>query len=157
MASHGPHGLSSTYAASKAALRSYFMTLSTEEFSWLRVDVSCPGATDTGLWTTNSQVTSKPTMGSAFMTSDRVAHLILTGASGPWMLFYETWIATAPGLLFVLMSHYTPGIFYAFCHWLAHVRIPIWHYERIDAMEIVILFQRYYEILRGTYPPLSVQ
>jgi short-subunit dehydrogenase len=163
VASHGPHGLSSTYAATKAALKSYFFSLSTEEFSWLRVDVACPGATDTGLWTNNPNVPSRPTTSTStsskknmmMMTSDRVAHLILTGAAGPHVLFYETWISNAPGLLYVTLAHYAPHAFHGFCHLLGYVRVPIWHHEQVDAMELPFLFQRFLAIVTGNYPPES--
>ena len=50
LVARGAQSLTSSYAASKAALKNYFTTLSTEEGGWLRVDVTLPGATDTELW-----------------------------------------------------------------------------------------------------------
>lgn len=147
--SHGPHSLSSAYAASKSALKSYFHTLSTEEYSWLRVDVACPGATDTGLWK-NSY--SKSNSGGAKMTSARVAHLILTGAAGPYGLFYETWISKAAGLLWLWLSHYMPNAFHGFVHLLGYIRVAIWEKEELDALDLPLLLNRFSLMLVGRYP-----
>ena len=147
--SHGPHGLSSAYAASKAALKSYFHTLSTEEYSWLRVDVACPGATDTGLWA-NSQSTS--TSSGAKMNPERVAHLILTGAAGPYGFFYETWISKAAGLLWLWLSHYMPNVFHGFVHLLGYIRVAIWENEKLDALDLPLLLHRLALLIIGRYP-----
>ena len=145
---HGPHGLSATYAASKAALRSYFYSLSTEEASWLRVDVACPGFTDTGLW---DHSPGQPTRGSA-MKPDRVAHLILTGVAGPYVLMYEPFHSGFDGLLWVWLRHYMPGFFHLFVHVVAYVRVPIWEHEKIDALDLGMLIHRLGLILMGKYP-----
>lgn len=145
---HGPHGLSSTYAASKAALRSYFFSLSSEESSWLRVDVACPGFTDTGLWDNGP---TKPSKGAA-MTPGRVAQLVLTGVAGPYLLFYETWISKFSGLLWIWLAHYTPGFFHFFIHVLAYVRVPMWEHEKIDVLDTMILLYNLPFIMFGKYP-----
>ena len=147
--SHGPHSLSSSYAASKAALKSYFHSLSTEEYSWLRVDVACPGATDTGLWVNSN---SQSSAGSSKMTPDRVAHLILAGAAGPYFLFYETWISKAAGLLWIWLSHYMPNIFHGFVHLLGYIRVAIWENEQLDALDLPLLLHRFSLMLIGRYP-----
>ena len=46
----GPAALNAVYSSTKHAARGYFHSLASEEQGWLRVDVPCPGATDTGLW-----------------------------------------------------------------------------------------------------------
>jgi len=184
--SFGPHGLSSSYAASKAALKSYFQSLSTEEASWLRVDVACPGATDTGLWmnsninyhnkTSSSNNNNKnkkknggdethqrqqdrkhiipSTQGSAKMSPERVAHLILTGVAGPRWLFYETWISKMEGLIWVWLSHYMPTLFYWSVHSMGYVRKRIWEHEQMDALDLSVLIHRSALILVGKYPPV---
>ncbi|CAB9508986.1 Dehydrogenase/reductase SDR family member 7 [Seminavis robusta] len=151
---HGPYGLSSTYAASKAALRTYFWSLATEESQWLTVNMACPAATLTGFW---NPVASTLHAGGSAMTADRVAHLILTGISGPYMLFYETWITKMPGILWLGLAHYTPGLFLAFSHFLAYIRVPIWYHERIDAMDVSLLMTRFVQIVMGQYPPVVVE
>jgi len=152
--SHGPHGLSSTYAASKAALKSYFHSLSTEEYAWLRVDVACPGVTDTGLWDNSVQGGSiEGTKGGNMMQPDRVANLILTGVAGKYFLFYETWISRVPGLLWVWLSHYMPNVFHSFVHLLGYIRVAIWEHEKLDAMDVPLLVQRLGMMLMGKYPP----
>jgi short-subunit dehydrogenase len=86
----GPQSLSSTYAATKAALRSYFQSLSTEEGEWLTVSMILPGATSTNLWknhylqhdengedgSKSSSTMIRPDTGS-MMTPQRVAQLLV--------------------------------------------------------------------------------
>lgn len=145
---HGPHGLSSSYAASKAALRNYFFSLSTEEISWLRIDVACPGGTATGLW---DSLDSQPSL-AAVMQPDRVAHLILTGVAGPHLLFFETWISRFSNLLWVYLRHWTPTLFHWFTHLMAYVRVPVWEHEKIDLLDTPELVQKLILIVMGRYP-----
>ena len=85
--SKGPNSCSSTYCASKAALKNYFQTLSTEEWTWLRVNLVLPGATKTDMWEhTGTDV--RPDEGT-LMLPERVAELLLAAITGPYMLFYE--------------------------------------------------------------------
>ena len=162
--SHGPHALSSTYGATKAALRNYFHSLAMEEGSWLRIDVACPASTATSLWnslpynnnkeSSTSTNTIDPTTGSA-LSADRVAELIVSGVTGPYWLFYETWIGIFPSLIWVWMSHYTPNLFMAFCYLLAYIRVPVWQHEGLDAMDVPILLDRLVAIALGNYPPTA--
>jgi len=146
---HGSHSLSSTYVASKRALVGYFHSLSTEESSWLRVQVVCPGATMTDMWKAlDSRVSVSP---DAQMTTERVAELMLTGITGPQFLFYEMWISKFEGLLWVWLAHYTPGLFYWFIHFLGYLRVPIWRVEQADALDIPKLLLTLLQLLRGTY------
>jgi len=120
----GAHSLSSSYSASKQALRGYFQSLSTEEFRWLRVDVVCPGAIATDMWNAlDHQVASAD---GEKMNPIRFVHLMLTGVVGPQLLFYETWISKAPGLLWITLSSFTPNLFHFFIHVLAVGRMAIW-------------------------------
>lgn len=160
---HGPHGLSSTYAATKAALRNYFQSVATENASWLRIDVACPAATDTAMF---EKVGVRGV--AAFLTPARVAQLIVAGAAGPAWMFYETWMAQFPALTWLWLRHFTPDLFYAFCHLLAYVRVNIWEHHhnnvnamgggeegeapRIDAMDVPMLLDTLVKLWRGRYP-----
>jgi NAD(P)-dependent dehydrogenase (short-subunit alcohol dehydrogenase family) len=169
---HGPHGLSSTYAATKAALRNYFHTLAMEEAVYyyhhngeesnrekqkngglLKITVALPGLTDTSMWQSLGQGAAAPTTGAA-MTPNRVARLIITGAllGRPCFLFHELWIGKASALLWVWMAHYTPVIHHAVCYLLTYIRVPVWIHERLDVMDVPLLLHRLVLLLLGRYP-----
>ena len=163
----GSNSLSSSYAASKHALRGYFHSLSAEESQWLRVDVAMPGATDTNLWKTNflhpsaratsggggnpansdsvvqQQVPSSPAAGK--MAADRCARLILAGASGPHWLFYETWISKQPGLLWVYHSAYTPFLFHWLVHYFGKLRVDKWSEDGTDIVDLRSLLSQVFK------------
>jgi dehydrogenase/reductase SDR family protein 7B len=143
----GGLSLASTYAASKAALRTYFQCLSAEEFAWLRVNVVLPGATKTELWGQLEQDVH-PDPGT-LMTPERVAHLILKAVSGPYVLFYEVWIAKAAGLLYALMSHYTPTMFYFSNHLVALARQSAFEQGQMDMLEMPALIQTLMKLVLG--------
>jgi NAD(P)-dependent dehydrogenase (short-subunit alcohol dehydrogenase family) len=174
---HGPHALSSTYAATKAALRNYFHTLALEEAVYyhqddhdekktkngmLRINVALPGLTDTSMWLAlgdhgkdGAAAVIVPTTGAAAMTPRRVARLIFTGAmlGRPHFLFDELWIGKAPALLWVWMAHYMPVMHHAVvCYLLAYIRIPVWIHERVDVMDVPMLLHRLFLLLLGRYP-----
>jgi len=134
--SRGAHSLSSTYSASKHALRGYFQSLSTEEFRWLRVDVVCPGAVATNMWNAlDKELVSDE---GAKLRVDRFVRLMLTGVVGPQVLFYETWISNAPGLMWITLSSYTPHLFHLSIHVLGVARLIIWEKggEVVDALNL---------------------
>ena len=88
----GPHALTSSYGASKAALKNFFQTLSTEEFTWLKVQVLILGGTKTDMWK-NLEYNVKEPDDASLMEPDRVAQLIVRAIATPyWWLFYEVWI-----------------------------------------------------------------
>jgi short-subunit dehydrogenase len=128
----GGHSLASSYVASKQALRGYFLSLSTEEYSWLRVDVVCPGAVATDLWKAQHVAADHgPTL-----SVPRVADLLLTGVVGPHALFYETWISRWDGLLWLFLSTYFPNLFALCIHLLGTARMAIWSKTGEDALHI---------------------
>lgn len=139
----GSNSLSSSYSASKHALRGYFHSLSTEESSWLRVDVAMPGATDTNLWSTNfkdndsdAAIAAVKTSPAGKMPVERCAQLILTGAAGPHWMFYETWIAQQPGLLWVYQAAHTPDVFHFLIHFFGSLRVEKWVEDRSDIIDL---------------------
>jgi short-subunit dehydrogenase len=149
--SHGPQSLCSTYAASKAALKQYFHTLSTENHSWLRVDVACPGPTDTSFWQNSGGGTTQGTKGGK-MTPERVARLILMGVTGPYWLFYETWITKIAGHIFLTLSHCIPTVFNVNIHVLGQIRMAAFEHEKIDIIDVKTVLEKATLMLLGKYP-----
>jgi short-subunit dehydrogenase len=143
----GPQSLASTYAASKAAVKSYFQSLSTEEFSWLRVNLVLPGATRTELWD-HLQQDIHPDPGT-LMTPERVAQLMVKAISGPYGFFYEVWIAKATGLVYAYMSHFTPTVFYFTNHVVALARLAAFERGQMDMLEVPALLQTLMKVLLG--------
>lgn len=121
----GGHSLSSSYSASKHALRGYFHTLATEEQGWLRVDVVCPGAVSTNMW----QALDKDLLSNEGdkIKVDRLVRLMLTGVVGPYFLFYETWISKFAGILWIFLASYAPSLHHMFIHVLALARLAVWN------------------------------
>ena len=134
----GPHGLCSFYAATKAALRNYFQTLSAEEFDWLTVKMILPGGTATDMWK-NGFGDTVQTNPNAMMTPERVAQLTTTAVAGPWRLFWEVWISPPAGLLYAFMSHYMPALFYFTNHFIAWLRLAAFRRDAVDVIEIKAL------------------
>jgi len=108
-----PVALSSSYAASKAALNSYFQSLRSE-LPWLRVDLSLPGPVATPIakqaityegktGTTNEKDEVK-------MSVERCVALMISQMSGPEFLMYESWISTQPALFFTMLGQYMPTL-----------------------------------------------
>lgn len=148
LVARGAQSLTSSYAASKAALRNYMFTLSTEESSWLRVDVALPGATDTGLWNSlSSNTTVERAPEYVKMSPRRVAHLILTGASGPFWLFYETYITKPIGLIWIYLSIYTPTLFHLFIHIVGYIRVQLWNVHGSDTLDMTTLLSSIAKLL----------
>ena len=109
-----PVALSSSYAASKAALHGYFNSLRSE-FRWLRVDLVCPGPVATPIaLSSHSTPAGKANLQNEKhdnkMGVERFTALMLSGILGPHWLFYETWISQQPELLFTILSQYVPTL-----------------------------------------------
>ena len=126
-----PVALSSSYAASKAALHGYFNSLRSE-FRWLRVDLVCPGPVATPIAlsshsTPAGRVNLQNEKHDNKMGVERFTTLMLSGIQGPHWLFYETWISQQPELLFTILNQYVPTLTTA----LAKVLGP----KRIEAFE----------------------
>lgn len=126
--SRGGHSLASSYAASKHALRGYFHSLSTEEFEWLRVDTVLPGAiANPNFWSALDDDDKIRADEGGFLNVKRCVHLILRGITGPWFLSFEMWIGKGPGLLYAMLSAYTPNLFNASIHIIGVARMAIWN------------------------------
>lgn len=148
----GGNALSSSYSASKHALRGYFHSLSTEEYSWLRVDVALPGAVDTNLWKGlpySSDFTAEA-ITLAKMSVKRCARLILTSAVGPHWLMYETWITKQPGLLWVYMSAYAPTTFHPLIHFFGELRKKAWQKDGRDLLTVAEFVEEIFKRLFRT-------
>ena len=144
----GPHGLCSFYAATKAALRSYFQTLSVEASTWLRVNVVLPGGTASEMWHNKFGDTVRVDP-AGLMTSQRVAALTVKAMRGPIVLFWEVWISKIEGLLYVWMSHYCPGLFYLANHVVGTIRVMALDKYNVDAISISTLLQVLYRAAMG--------
>lgn len=158
LVARGPQSLTSSYAASKAALRNYLFTLSTEEAGWLQVNVALPGATRTNLWdsldtgsTTNTDhaKANKRARDEVKMSPQRVARLILTGAAGPSLLFYEMFITKPIGLVWVYLSLYTPTLFYILVHVIGYIRVQLWNQTGSDTLDVPTLLKSTIDMLMG--------
>eukprot|EP00977_Amphora_coffeiformis_P027752 scaffold34638_cov161-Amphora_coffeaeformis.AAC.23 len=140
----GPHSLCSFYAATKAALRSYFQTLSVETSAWLRVNVVLPGGTASDMWHAKFGDTVHVEQ-AGLMTPQRVAQLTVKAMKGPIVLFWEVWISKVEGLLYVWMSHYCPGLFYLSNHIVGRIRTMALEKYGVDAVSIPALLHILYK------------
>ena len=143
----GPHSLCSFYAATKAALRSYFQTLSVETSAWLRVNVVLPGGTASDMWHNKFGDTVHVEQ-AGLMTPQRVAALMVKAMKGPIVLFWEVWVSKFEGILYVWMSHYTPGLFYMSNHIVGRIRTIALEKYGVDAVSIpTLLYILYKEVV----------
>jgi short-subunit dehydrogenase len=155
LVARGPQSLTSSYAASKAALWNYLFTLSTEEAEWLQVNVALPGATRTNLWdsldtgttNTNNAKANKRARDEVKMSPQRVAQLILTGAAGPSLLFYEMFITKPIGLVWVYLSLYTPNLFHILVHVIGYIRVQLWNQTGSDTLDVPTLLKSTIDML----------
>jgi short-subunit dehydrogenase len=151
----GPHALCSTYAATKAALRSYFQTLAVEG-TLQRLTMVLPGATATPFFahtqssssssSTSSTSLSRSTNNTAIAVNtqamvapERVARLTAQAIRPGWVphvLFYEIWISKANGLLYGFMSHHVPGLFYAINHVVGRIRLAAYYSHHADLLTL---------------------
>ena len=180
----GGSSLSSSYSASKAALRNYYQSLAFETYlpwwfqsnkSPLQINIAMPGGTNTGTFWANlnknqnnvdsDDDTNKepenvdvvhPDNGT-LMTPKRVAELILTGAIGPHVLFYEMDIAYRSGIIWLLLNQFLPPLTYTMwyytCCLAGYVRVAAAQYEQLDLLEITGMLDRLYRMfVSKTYP-----
>lgn len=132
----GPQALCSSYAASKAALKNYFQTLSTEEFLWLKVQTVIIGGTKTNLWQSLNYDVHQPD-DSTLMDPDRVAHLIVRAMSCPyWWFFYEVWTTKNIGWLYLLVSQYAPSLHYLIVHLVGLARQISFGKDQSDLLDL---------------------
>jgi short-subunit dehydrogenase len=137
----GPFALCSSYAASKAALKNYFQTLSTEEFSWLKVQTVIIGGTKTNMWQSLNYDVHQPN-DSALMDPDRVAHLMVRAISCPyWWFFYEVWTTKNIGWLYLVLSHYTPSLHYLMNHLIGLARKISFRHDHSDLLDLKIIIK----------------
>jgi short-subunit dehydrogenase len=167
MMSKGPQSLCSTYAATKAAIKTYFDSLSTEEWTWLRVTNVLPGATATSMWdhvvvADNDEDVNRrgvdqkvqPDWGGC-MSATRVAQLMVRGISTSSLvlrgMLYELWITKPVGLVYGYMAHYTPMLFHYANHLVAPARIHAWKEYQMDMLELPALLRTMYQLLMAKY------
>lgn len=117
--------LSSSYAASKHAVQGYFSSLRSEN-PWLRVDLVCPGPIGTPI--DKAAVTSKQSLSTddeseSKMPVNRCVRLMMSSIVGPKGLFYETWIAQNPVLVFSYLNQYAPSLFTALINKVGSIRV----------------------------------
>ncbi|CAJ1942730.1 unnamed protein product [Cylindrotheca closterium] len=132
----GPQSLCSSYAASKAALKNYFQTLSTEEFGWLKVQVAIIGGTKTNMWHNLNYDVHQP-HDVSLMDPDRVAQLMVRAMSSRfWWWHYEPWITKNVGLLYLVVSHYTPGLHAIMTHMVGAARQVSYQQDHSDLLDL---------------------
>ncbi|KAL3945132.1 MAG: hypothetical protein SGBAC_000800 [Bacillariaceae sp.] len=137
----GPQALCSSYAASKAALKNYFQTLSTEEFGWLQVQVAILGGTNTNMWNSLNYDVHQPDDAS-LMDPDRVAQLMVRAmSSSVWWWHYEPWITKNIGLLYLVMSHYTPGLHAILTHMVGAARQVSYQEDHSDVLNLIAILR----------------
>lgn len=105
--------LGSSYAASKAAVNSFFSSLRSENGDWLRVDISCPGPIATSFQdkAVKESINFVHEVDSPLkMPVKRCARLIITALVAPAFLSMETWISSNPTLTFMYINQHFPKI-----------------------------------------------
>ena len=118
VASKLPIPLGTSYAASKHAAHGYFTSMRSEYSSWLRIDLPCPGPIKTKFQTkaynrkkeVDDDDMNDSNDSEVQMSSQRCAHLIIAGMSGPKNLMQETWISKQPTLFFMYLNQFIPSI-----------------------------------------------
>ncbi|GMI55632.1 hypothetical protein ScalyP_jg9079 [Parmales sp. scaly parma] len=106
-----PVALSSSYAASKAALNGYFQSLRSE-LPWLRVDLVCPGpvATDIHLKSITTKGHNSVETKDRKMSVERHTSLLISQMKNFELLSFESWISPQPVLLFTAIGQYMPTL-----------------------------------------------
>ena len=137
--SRGAHALVSSYAASKHALRGFFHTLATElSGDTVRIDVACPAGTATRLWENSG---APGVERHQLMSARRVAWLIVTGATGPYALFWETWIGQPIQLVWTATASYAPSLFQASALLFGWCRVQFWERDGTDVVDPLTLLR----------------
>ena len=129
--------LSASYAASKHALHGYYNSLKAE-LPWLRVDLVCPGSTDTefhrshiggsgakqaGGETTDAE---KPTKSKMKMSTSRCSQLIISSMTMSHKQGGEYWIADHPVLLGLYVNQLFPSFFQMTLSKVGSMRVKAW-------------------------------
>lgn len=143
--SRGSFALVSSYAASKHALRAFFHSLAAELKGTTRIDVACPAATTTNLWegVLDGRVLEENVIAD-LMPADRVAWLILTGATGPYMLFWETWIGKWSPLFWTAATSY-PSMFQGMNLFFGRLRMRLYEKDGADVSDPFALLGAYFD------------
>lgn len=110
--------LSASYAASKHALHGYYNSLKAE-LPWLRVDLICPGSTDTNFHSSHiggsgisSESKGQPTPEKGMkMSAKRCSNLLLSSTTMNHRQGGEYWIAEHPVLLGLYVNKFFPALF----------------------------------------------
>lgn len=120
--------LSAAYAASKHAVHGYFQSLKSER-PWLRIDLPCPGPTQTNFFGKNSKDAASASSPSSSqnemkMSAERCARLILVSMSmrGDG----ERWIAQQPTLAFLYLNQWCPGLAKFLLNQIGPTRLRLW-------------------------------
>ncbi len=126
--------LSASYAASKHALHGYYNSLRAE-LPWLRVDLVCPGSTDTmfhkshvggsGPSRENSNHQTKNTK-TLKMSTRRCSSLLISSMTMPHRQGGEYWIAEHPVLLGLYVNQFFPGLFQKTLSKIGPLRVKAW-------------------------------
>ena len=136
--------LSASYAASKHALHGYYNSLKAE-LPWLRVDLICPGSTDTEFHQShiggssnrsdkeaNPQKESKTVAKKKLkMTTSRCSALLISSMTMPHKQGDEYWIAEHPVLLGLYVNQLWPSLFQKTLSKVGPMRVEAWN-EGLD-------------------------
>jgi dehydrogenase/reductase SDR family protein 7 len=127
--------LSASYAASKHALHGYYNSLKAE-LPWLRVDLICPGSTDTNFHSSHvggSAKSSKDgrqsneTPGKKMkMPASRCSRLLISCMTMNHRQGGEYWIADHPVLFGLYVNHFFPTIFQRVLSKVGPLRVKAW-------------------------------
>jgi len=126
--------LSASYAASKHALHGYYNSLKAE-LPWLRVDLICPGSTDTEFHSSHiggsGEPSSKNTVGQTRrktmkMSASRCSRLFISSMTMNRRQGGEYWIADQPVLLALYINKFFPDTFQRILSKVGPKRLKAW-------------------------------
>lgn len=125
--------LSASYAASKHALHGYYNSLKAE-LPWLRVDLICPGSTDTDFHQSHIGGGSESKTGDAKkkatkqlkMPTSRCAQLLISSMTMSHRQGGEYWIAEHPVLLGLYVNQLFPALFQSTLSKVGPLRVRAW-------------------------------
>ena len=128
--------LSASYAASKHALHGYYNSLKAE-LPWLRVDLICPGSTDTNFHSSHiggsgesasngSQKKEETSRKKMKMPTSRCSRLFLSSMTMKHQQGGEYWIAEHPVLLGLYVNSFFPDAFQRILSKVGPLRVKAW-------------------------------
>ena len=128
--------LSASYAASKHALHGYYNSLKAE-LPWLRVDLICPGSTDTNFHSSHiggsgkssskgSQSNVETPSKMMKMPRSRCSRLFLSSMTMKHQQGGEYWIADHPVLLGLYVNNFFPSLFQRMLSKVGQLRVKAW-------------------------------